>query len=72
MVYLHGASLPRFSWKKRPLNDCSVVVVVIRKFGVIKNEGFWNFVPNSGLEEYCHRTLSITSVVNSQLTNVAG
>jgi len=23
MVYLSGAGLPRFSWKKRPLNGCS-------------------------------------------------
>ena len=27
MVYLSGAGLPRLSWKKRPLNGCSVVVV---------------------------------------------
>jgi len=29
MVYLSGAGLPRLSWKKRPLNGCSVVVVVV-------------------------------------------
>jgi len=28
-VYLYGACLPRFSWKKRPLNKCNRLVVVI-------------------------------------------
>jgi len=26
MIYLSGAGLPRLSWKKWPLNGCSVVV----------------------------------------------
>jgi len=30
MVYLSGAGLPRLSWKKRPLNGCSVVVVIFQ------------------------------------------
>jgi len=29
MVYLSGAGLPRLSWKKRPLNGCSVVMWVV-------------------------------------------
>jgi len=33
MVYLSGASLPWLSWKERPLNVCSTVVVVVRHSG---------------------------------------
>jgi len=28
IMSIYGASLPRLSWKKRPLNECSVVAVV--------------------------------------------
>jgi len=35
MVYLSGAGLPRFSWKKRPLNGFSMVYIIHYTIGIL-------------------------------------